>query len=209
MQLGPVSVGGGVLWSQPGLPKVWPLDGCRWSPFRLDVRGARAAQAGGGASVVVRSGQPGQAIQLSGAGESPQVRVTGLGGRALDTSAGRMAVSADRRVRIMRVDTAAAHFTVVGLDRAAPGTWRIEPLPGSAAITKVGKASDPAAARIKGRVARAGDRRVLTRRPWDDPRSGSASSTSPRAAPGSSSGPPRRPRAACAGRPRPGAPRTA
>ena len=53
LQLGPVSVGGGVQWAHPNKPFIWPIDGCKWSPFKIDVRSRRRA-AGGTAARLVR-----------------------------------------------------------------------------------------------------------------------------------------------------------
>ena len=48
VDLGPVSVGGGVRWNDLGDPYIWPIDGCKWSPFRIQVRqSAIAARRGG------------------------------------------------------------------------------------------------------------------------------------------------------------------
>ncbi len=38
VEFGPVSVGGGVRWNDLGDPYIWPIDGCKWSPFRIQVR---------------------------------------------------------------------------------------------------------------------------------------------------------------------------
>jgi hypothetical protein len=165
LQLGPVSAGGGVQWAHPDRPFIWPIDGCKWSPFKIDVRAgsarARAAQAAAGTTV--QMGATAQAIQLNGSGESPQVKVTGPGGETLDTSAGRFVYSPDHKIRILRFDTASAHFTTVGLQGVAAGAWRIEPLPGSAAIVGTSSAKNPVDAKVSGKVTRGrGDRRVLT-----------------------------------------------
>ncbi|HET6507854.1 MAG TPA: hypothetical protein VFG42_13780 [Baekduia sp.] len=162
LQLGPVSAGGGVQWAHPDKPFIWPIDGCKWSPFKIDVRAgqARAAQAAG---TTVQMGATAQAIQLDGSGESPQVKVTGPHGETLDTSAGRFVYSPDAKIRIVRFDNADAHFTTVGLQGVAAGAWRIEPLPGSATIVGTSIAKNPADAKVSGRVTRGrGDRRVLT-----------------------------------------------
>ena len=153
--LGPVSVGGGVLWASPGTPIIWPLDGCKWSTFKLDVR-TRAD--GPITAVTVNVGKQAKALRLDGAGASPLVRVTGP--QTLEPGDQRLAYSPDGAVRIVRADAGDAHFTTVGLQK--PGTWRVELLPGSAAITRSSQASDPPDAKVSGRVARGrGDKRVL------------------------------------------------
>ncbi len=155
-RIGPVNVGAGVQWARPGKPFIWPIDGCKWSPFKLDVR-TRAD--GPITTVTVEVGKDAKAVRLDGAGESPQVRVTGP--QTLEPEGKRLAYTADGQVRIVRADVADQHFTTVGLQ--APGTWKIEVLPGSAAITTSSQAENPPAAKVSGRVTRGkGDRRVLT-----------------------------------------------
>ncbi|HVY77148.1 MAG TPA: hypothetical protein VG898_01425 [Solirubrobacterales bacterium] len=157
--LGPVSVGGGVLWARPGVPIIWPIDGCKWSPFKLDVR-ARASTSAARplTSLEVTVGKQAKAVRLDGAGDSPMVRVTGP--QTLDPGERRFAYTPNGQVRIVRADAGDAHFTTVGLQ--APGTWRIELLPGSAAIVRSAQATDPPDARVSGRVLRGrGERRVL------------------------------------------------
>ena len=38
VEWGPVTVGGGVRWNDLSDPYIWPIDGCKWSPFRIQVR---------------------------------------------------------------------------------------------------------------------------------------------------------------------------
>ncbi len=154
--LGPVSVGGGVLWASPGTPIIWPLDGCKWSTFKLEVRTRR--QTGPITSLTVNVGKQAKAIRLDGAGDSPLVRVTGP--QSLELSGQRLAYTPDGAARIIRADAGDAHFTTVGLQK--PGTWKIDVLPGSAAVTKSSQALDPLDAKVSGRVVRGrGDKRVL------------------------------------------------
>lgn len=160
LTVGPVSVGGGVLWAAPGKPIVWPLDGCKWSPFRVDVRG-RAAQAATSFTMEVRAGQPSPALQLNGTGAAPRVKITGPGGQTLQSGTEGLAYTADGKVRLVHVDTADAHYTVVGLQDAAPGTWRVEPLPDSAPITSTARATDPPDAKVSGTVTGRDATRVL------------------------------------------------
>lgn len=161
LQVGPVSVGGGVLWAEPGKPKVWPLDGCKWSPFRIAIAG-RAAQAASSFTMRVTADGPSPVLRLDGAGAAPRVKVTGPGGRTLTSGDGGLAYSPDGKIRIVHVNTAQAHTTYVGLQNAAPGTWRVEPLPGSAAVTSSARATDPPAARVTGTVSGDESERVLS-----------------------------------------------
>ena len=155
-QVGPVNVGGGVLWARPGAPLIWPLDGCKWSPFKLDVRARASASAM--TSLRVTVGKDAKAVRLDGAGESPMVRVTGP--QTLDPGDQRFAYTPNGHVRIVRADVGDSHFTTIGLE--TPGTWKIELLPGSAPITRSAQATDPPDAKASGKVLPGrGDRRVL------------------------------------------------
>ena len=64
-----------------------------------------------------------------------------------------------RAVRILRSEQ--LHQTVVGLVDPRPGTYTIETLPGSPAITKVAEATDPLPARVTASVHGHGARRTL------------------------------------------------
>ncbi len=150
-----VSFGAGVQWAHPEKPFVWPIDGCKWSPFALDVRGRADGPI---TTVTVKVAGTAKAVRLDGAGDSPRVRVTGP--QTLDPGSERIASTPDKQVRIIRADSGDAHFTTVGL--LAPGTWRIELLPGSAPITQSAQAMNPQDAKVRGKVARGkGDKRVL------------------------------------------------
>lgn len=163
VQIGPVSVGGGVQWAT-GKTTLWPLDGCKWSPFAVKVR-TRQAGGVGATTVEVRAGGPSQAVQLTGVGGAPMVRVTGPGGQSLDSTVDQgMDMTPGGRIRILRFDSEQAKLTVVGLQDAQPGTYRIEPLPGSVPVSAVSGASDPEDAQITGKLTGDDRRRVLTYR---------------------------------------------
>jgi len=145
-----------------------PFDGCRWSEFEdahvFDARSApaatrvRAAQASGAVVVTIRKGDRSRAIRLDGADGAPRVRVTAPGGRVLDSPEGPgTALTPD--IRILR--SAQLEATVVGLQDPWPGTYRIDPMPGSPAITEVSEANDPPPARVTARVRGRGARRTL------------------------------------------------
>ncbi len=158
IELGPVNVGAGVRYS-PFSISVWPLDGCKWSPFaEQNVRGARAAQGGGVYSVRVRRGDPSRAIRLDGGDAAPRVRVTGPGGQVLESSAG-PGVEAKGTLRVIRSEQ--AKLVVVGLQDPRPGLYRIEQLPGSPGGTKVTEANDPPDAKVSARVRGRGATRTL------------------------------------------------
>ncbi len=157
LEVGPVNVGGGVVYS-PFAVKIWPLDGCRWSRFaEFNVRGARA---GGPQEIRIGPGDRSRAIELKGA-EAPRVRVTGPGGQALETPAGSGLVTRGA-LRIVRSER--ARITAVGLQDPRPGTYRIEPLAGAAAPRTIAQAVDPRPARARARVRGRGARRTLAYR---------------------------------------------
>ena len=156
-----INVGGGVVFS-PFDIKLWPLDGCKWSRFydpRVFGGQARAAQAGGTHTVRVRAGDEGRAVRLDGRAGAPRVRVTAPDGRVLESSDG-PGHALTKTIRILRSER--LKTTIVGLQDPKPGAYKIEPLPGSAAITKVSEAKDPPDARISARITRRGVRRVIT-----------------------------------------------
>lgn len=158
IELGPLNIGAGVRYS-PFSVSVWPLDGCKWSPFaEKNVRGAAAAQAGAAYSVRIRRGDPSRAIRLDGGDAAPRVRVTGPGGQVLESSAG-PGVETKGALRIIRSES--AKLVVVGLQNPRPGTYRIEQLPGSPAVTKVTEASDPPDAKATVKLRGRGAKRTL------------------------------------------------
>ncbi|HEY6781325.1 MAG TPA: LamG domain-containing protein, partial [Thermoleophilaceae bacterium] len=158
IELGPVNIGAGVRYS-PFSISVWPLDGCKWSPFaEQNVRGATAAQEGSAYTVRVRRGDPSRAIRLDGNDAAPRVRVTGPGGQLLESSAG-PGLETKGALRIIRSEQ--AKLIVVGLQDPRPGTYRIEQLLGSPAVAKVTEATDPADARATVKVRGHGARRTL------------------------------------------------
>jgi hypothetical protein len=159
--VGPLHVGGGVQWAKPNKPFYWPFDGCKWSPFKLDVRSKIRAAAAGDYTVTVKAGQPSQAIQLSGQGGAPLVHVSGPGGQVLDSTPGGLDATADGKIRIMRIPGANANFTIVGLQNARPGTYTVSLLPGSVPVTQISRASDPLPAKVTGKLTGKGATRVL------------------------------------------------
>jgi streptogramin lyase len=165
--VGSISIGGGVHFA-PLDVRVWPLDGCRWSEFEdahvFDARSApaaaqvRAAQASGVVVVTIKKGDRSRAIRLDGVEGSPRVRVTAPGGKVLDSPEG-PGTALTPAIRILR--SVQLKATVVGLQDPEPGSYTIDPLPGSAAITKVSEAEDPAPARITAHVRGRGAHRTL------------------------------------------------
>ncbi len=154
----------GIRW--PGrFPQDWnpQLGGCRWSTYKVvNVRGARARAAQAAAlpyTFTMKAGDPARNIRLAGDGGSPRVRVTGPGGTVLDSSEHDGPVAKDK-LMIIRFDR--AKLTGVGVKAGAPGTYRVEALPGSPAVTQVATADALPAARIRASVDGHGPRRTLS-----------------------------------------------
>ena len=163
IRLGPVQVGGGVQWQRVSRPFIWPIDGCKWSRFTADVS-ARAAQTSPGGPHVarVRRGDRSRAVQLDGSGAAPLVRVTSPSGTTVESDPGSgLTTSSDGAIRIIRVEGESANFTVVGLQDPRPGSYRIDALPSSPAITRVSQATDPADAQATVSVRGSGMRRQI------------------------------------------------
>ncbi len=156
--LGTYNIGGGVVYN-PFEIKLWPFDGCRWSRFKDDnVFTARVAGPSRPITVHILPGQRSRAVALDSASSAARVRVLAPGGEAVESPAG-PGITVTRTVRIMR--SAQLHQTVVGLVNPRPGTYTIEALPGSPAITRVAEATDPLPARVKASVHGHGARRTL------------------------------------------------
>ena len=155
LEVGPVNIGGGVVY-RPFEIKVWLLDGCKWS--RFDEISLRASDASATRVVRIAPGSPSRMIQLMGSTGAPQVKVTGPGGQALQSSATSGFVNKGA-IRILRSDQ--LKLTAVGLQNPHPGVYRIEPLPGSSSIKSFGEASDPPDAQVTASVQGTGARRTL------------------------------------------------
>ncbi len=157
---GSVSIGGGVQF-RPFKILLSPFDGCRWSEFEdaavFDGKAA-AAQATGAITVKIKKGDRSRSIRLDGADGAPRVRVTAPGGQTLDSPEG-PGTALTPAIRILRSQQIKA--TVIGLQDPKPGTYQLDLLPGSPAITKVTEAEDPPPARVSARVTGRGAKRTL------------------------------------------------
>src|SRR5207302_1775581 len=113
LQLGPVSVGGGIQWNRITRPFIWPFDGCKWSRFAIDVKPTGAAVKTR-ETIKVIAGHPSPAIKLYGHGAAPKVRVTGPGGQLLDSTDKGLDLSPGGKIRILRFQGKTESFTIVG-----------------------------------------------------------------------------------------------
>ncbi len=160
---GDINVGGGVVYS-PFAIKFWPFDGCRWSRFdepNVFSAGLRTVSLGGATgpmTVHIHPGERSRAIRLDGLGGAPRVRVHTPDGATLDSSASG-GLEVNRKIRIIRSER--FKTTVVGLVNPKPGTYTVEPLPGSPAVENVTEAHDQPKARIHVSVHGGGARRTL------------------------------------------------
>jgi hypothetical protein len=160
--IGPLHIGGGIQWAHPTKPLIWPFDGCKWSPFKVDVRAATAAASNQRTIRVVRGQSP--ALKLYGQGAAPLVRVTGPGGQSLDSTDSGFDHSPGGQIRILRYESSTENFTVVGLEKDRPGIYTVTAMPGSVPFTVTEGATDPPDAKVTGTVTgtSASTRRVLT-----------------------------------------------
>jgi len=155
--VGGIHIGGGVQWNRLSDPFIWPFDGCKWSPFKIDVR-AQTAQAG--RPTVLTAGQ---AVRLDGQGGAPLVKVTAPGGEVVQSAPGSgLTTGAGGKVRILRFEGQAGTFTVVGIQEPANGSWSVSTVDGSAPVVKTSRATDPPDAKVSARVTGTGDVRTLT-----------------------------------------------
>ena len=154
-----VSFGGGVRFD-PFDVLFSPTD-ADWSEFEdravFDGKAA-AAQAGRPMNVTIKQGDPSRTIRFDGADGAPRVRVTAPGGQVLESPAG-ADITLTPALRIMRSERIKATF--VGLKDPTPGTYRLELMPGSPAISKVTVALEPPPARVSARVRGTGATRTL------------------------------------------------
>ena len=180
-----LSVGGGVRWNDISDPYIWPIDGCRWSPFRIQVRQSAAAarrkgkgpkasatrlvrgkasravlareskvgvSQAGTYTIKVEKDKPSPVLRLDGIGTAPAIRVSGPGG-VLEAPAGKGFVKTpDNKMRIMRYQGKLAKITSIGFQKADPGTYTVQVLPGSSPVVAVRQATDPPPAKVKGKV---------------------------------------------------------
>ena len=64
IDVGGFHVGGGIQWKHPFDPIIWPLDGCKWSRFKVDVHPTAAAA--NRRTIVVRRGQLSPVLKIFG-----------------------------------------------------------------------------------------------------------------------------------------------
>lgn len=152
--------GGAIRWSP--FKFIPYLDGCKWGRFREpNVRGARAAQAGGPYTVEIGRDEPSRMIMLDAAEGAPRVRVSGPGAQDFESPEGsELGLSPDGRFRILRSDE--HKFVAVALVDPRPGTYTITPLPGSPPVSHVREAKALPGPSVRGAVSGRGARRVLT-----------------------------------------------
>ena len=117
---------------------------------------ARESQVGvsqaGTYTIKVEKDKPSPVLRLDGVGTAPAIRVSGPGG-VLEAPAGKGFVKTpDNKMRIMRYQGQLAKITSIGFQKADPGTYTVQVLPGSSPVVAVRQATDPPAAKVKGKV---------------------------------------------------------
>jgi hypothetical protein len=117
---------------------------------------ARAAQATGGRTFVVGPGEPGETLQVVGAGGPPAVTLVAPDGRRLTP-----APVTDRAAAVIGGVPDGTNTLYIGLRKPAPGTWTVEPAAGSPAIEALKQARGLAPPRVTARMEGRGDRRTL------------------------------------------------
>jgi PKD repeat protein len=114
--------------------------------------GARAAApSGGGGSFKLPGGQLGEELRVSSSSGAPVVVLTGPGGQQFKTPAapGQISSVAGKFISAISPD---GHQLLILLSHPQGGTWKINPVAGSAAVTKVETAADVPPAKIHLRV---------------------------------------------------------
>ncbi len=124
--------GAGFYWR--GRVTVWPFDGCKPSRYWVNFAAASVSQVGGGASFRVVKGEKLKNVKLVGRGGAPLVRVTGPTGQRVDVTGDEFQVAPDKSMLGIRQNE--SETTYIGV-KGRPGTYRVDLLPGSAAIADV------------------------------------------------------------------------
>lgn len=137
-------------------PSFWPF-GCKWERYReLDVRGTAAqAEAGPPPLVVrIRPGERPRALAFRGTDGAPRLRVSSSDGERVEIGSTVVGV---RTIRVLRSER--WKNTTIGL--MLPGTYRIEALPDSPAVSSISQAIESPQAAVSASVDGRGPRRVL------------------------------------------------
>lgn len=154
---GELHPGAGYRWGA-AWPEIWLVDGCKPSPYWVNVRPTALARVPYAASTsfTVARGERAKNVRLDGVGGAPRVEVRGPSGEVVSTASGDFA--AGRTIRILRHD--AGKVTWVGVAPAAPGRYAVTALPGSTDIARVA-ATREVDEHLRATVAGSGRSRVL------------------------------------------------
>jgi hypothetical protein len=154
---GELHPGAGYRWGA-AWPEIWLVDGCKPSPYWVDVRPTALGRALSAAttSFTVARGERAKNVRLDGVGAAPRIEVRGPTGEVVATASGDFA--AGRTIRILRHD--AGKVTWVGVAPAAPGRYTVTALPGSTDIARVA-ATREVDEHVRATVAGSGRSRVL------------------------------------------------
>ncbi len=135
----------------------YPTPSCNVGSFKLaKPAGAGASAAGATSAVSIPRGLPRAVIEVDGADAAPQVRVVAPDGSSI--SSGPEATAAGR---FLAEELGEAHRTYVSIGEPPAGTYTVEELPGSAAVTRTRIAEGLPPPRVKVRVVGKGRKRGL------------------------------------------------
>jgi hypothetical protein len=127
-------------------------------PPGLGGRRAHAAQAGA-RTFTVAKGESGETLKVTGEGAAPSVTLLDPSGTAVTPAA-----VTDKSAPAIASSSPSAPITLVGLRRPKPGTWTIQPAPGSAPIAAVGRGVALAKPKVSARLSGRGRSRRLSYR---------------------------------------------
>ncbi len=136
-------------------------DGCDVNNYsvipaaKAPARDARAAQAGGGYALTVPAGQKSTIVLLSGPLGAPGAILHGPNGQTIDAS--KAGENAAAKTIVLHLGSA----TEIQMYDAAPGSWTVDPAPGTPPITSAKTSHDLGSPSIEGRVTGSGADRVL------------------------------------------------
>ncbi|MDO9357269.1 MAG: hypothetical protein Q7T55_26465, partial [Solirubrobacteraceae bacterium] len=114
----------------------------------------KKSQVGGATSTQIGKGSRGELLQIVGTGGAPLGTVRGPDGTVVEVGADRGFVQTDK---VASVPELATNSVYVVLANPAPGTWVVEPRPGSAPLAITGRAKAKPEAQVKpGKLRKSG-----------------------------------------------------
>jgi hypothetical protein len=147
----PVDVGAGYAWGD-SFPDLMVFD-CDYGPWKESVEEAlRTLQAG--VDTVTLPGGPAAMIRVLGVGGTPDVTLTGPGGKTISTAS----PAVDKNIAVVKL--ADANETLIAFRNPAGGRWTVTPV-GSVPVASIATSAGLLPPRITARVVGAGGTRTL------------------------------------------------